>query len=135
MSWVRLYATYHRFTGSWAFILHRLSGLALIGYLFVHIYSLKGLQVSMAQLPPDTPIDAHPWTDYVAPYASGIFLVLEWALFGVVLFHAFNGVRIAVVDLANGSKYHKELFWILSITAAVLFVVMGWLMLAHVFLG
>jgi succinate dehydrogenase / fumarate reductase, cytochrome b subunit len=131
MSWARLYATYHRFSGSWAFILHRLAGLALIGYLFMHIFSLRGLQLRVEQQTGAV----HPWTEYVAPYATGAWLFLEWGLFIVVLFHSFNGIRIAVVDLAGGSRYHKAMLWTLSAIAIVLFLGMGYLILRHVIPG
>ncbi len=128
MSWAALYATYHRFSGSWAFILHRIAGLALLGYLFMHIYTLNGLQQA---LPPGVDPASHPWTLHVAPYATGIWLIGEWVLFIIVLFHAFNGIRIAVVDLGNGSTYHKALLWMLTTVAVVLFLGMGWLILRH----
>jgi len=133
MSWVKIYATYHRFSGSWAFLGHRLSGLALTGYLFLHIWTLKGLQ---EKVDPNIPLEQHPWTEYVRPYASGVWLVLEWVLFSAVLFHALNGVRIALVDMvAHSSRYQKQLFWGSVVLGTVLFVGMGWLILRHAMAG
>lgn len=132
MSWVKIYATYHRFSGSWAFLGHRIAGLALAGYLFMHIWTLKGLQESIQ---PGLPLEEHPWTEFVRPYTSGLWLFLEWVLFSAVLFHALNGVRIGVVDLANGSKYHKEMFWGVVVVGVILFFGMGWLIYRHVLVG
>ncbi len=128
MSWAKIYATYHRFTGSWAFLGHRIAGLALVGYVFMHIWSLKGLQKA---LPPGADPASHPWNEFVGAYTRGIFPLLEWLLFAAVLFHALNGVRVAIVDLGNGSKYHKPLFWVLTIIGAVLFLGMGATMFSH----
>jgi len=135
MSWVKIYVTYHRFSGSWAFLGHRLSGLALTGYLFMHIWTLKGLQRSVGPSPSPEALAAHPWTEFVRPYTSGVWLFLEWVLFSAVLFHAFNGIRIALVDLAGGSKYQKGLFWGFVVLGAVLFLGMGALIYRHVLFG
>jgi len=132
MSWVRTYATYHRFSGSWAFLGHRLSGLALTGYLLMHIWTLKGLQESIQ---PGVPLEEHPWTEFVRPYTSGLWLFLEWVLFSAVLFHALNGIRIGIVDLVGGSKYQKHLFWAFIALGWLLFLGMGWLIYRHVLFG
>ena len=132
MAWATIYATYHRFSGSWAFIGHRVSGLALTGYLFMHIFSLRGLQ---ERLPPGVPLEEHPWTAYVAPYASGAWLVLEWVLFSAVLFHALNGARIALVDFGHASRYHKPLFWACVAAGVALFLAMGALMFRQALFG
>ena len=132
MSWAAIYATYHRFSGSWAFIGHRVSGLALTGYLIMHIFSLRGLQ---ERLPPGASMEEHAWTAYVAPYSSGVWLILEWVLFSAVLFHALNGARIALVDFANASRYHKALFWACVVAGVVLFLAMGALMFRQALFG
>ena len=41
---------------------------------------------------------------------SPLFKLLEVGLWGVILFHAFNGVRIVIVDFFKGSLAHKKLF-------------------------
>jgi succinate dehydrogenase cytochrome b subunit len=121
MSWLTIYTRYHRFTGSWAYLGHRFSGLVLVGYVFAHILSLKGLQATM---PPEGAC-CHSWTEFVQTYTKGIFPVLEWMLFAVVLFHALNGVRVALVDLGSASKYHKSMFWVLMGIGVVMFLGMG----------
>jgi len=131
-SWPGLYAGLHKFLGSWAFLGHRASGLALMGYVFWHIYSLRGLQEA---LPAGTPIQDHPWTLYIRHYGSGVWLFLEWTLFSVVLVHALNGFRIVIVDLLNGSRYHRALLWGFGAIGAVLFFGMGWVMLRHALFG
>ena len=129
MAWAIIYAKYHRFVGSWAYFGHRLSGLALTAYVFLHIWSLKGLQERLPDgVPIDTALDNHSWTQFVSVYTSGIFPLFEWLLFAAVLFHALNGVRILLVDLGNASRYHKHLFWGLTVLGALLFAGMGYLM-------
>ncbi len=42
-SWVKTNLNYKKDSGSWAWILHRITGIALIAYLFMHIFSLSPL--------------------------------------------------------------------------------------------
>ena len=56
-------------------------------------------------------------------FTSPPFKVAEWLLGALVMFHAFNGIRIALVDLANGARYHKKLLagvWITGIAVVVM---------------
>ena len=97
-SWIKTNLNYKRETGSWAWILHRITGIVLIGYLFVHIYSLSLLSKGKAAFDSE-----------MITFSSPIMLILEWFLFAFVLFHALNGVRIILVDWAEGARYHKQL--------------------------
>ena len=66
-------------------------------------------------------------------FKQPVFMVLEWLLFGLVLFHSFNGFRIVLIDLADGSKYHKPLlFWLVSLSVAM-FIAMGYVIFFGVF--
>ncbi len=118
--WIKENMNYRKDSGSWAWIYHRLSGIALIGYLFLHIYSLStltgGKEVFEAKM---------------QAFLSPPMLALEWILFVFVLFHSLNGVRIVLVDWADGAKYHKALYrasWIIGI---ILFLTMGFIMFSH----
>jgi succinate dehydrogenase / fumarate reductase, cytochrome b subunit len=107
---------YVKHFGTWGYILHRLTGLALTGYILVHIYLISGLAHKEA-FNSEMQIFQHP-----------LLKLLEWALFSVLIFHALNGIRIFVVDYFNGARYHKQLLsavWVLSI---ILFGAMGIIM-------
>jgi succinate dehydrogenase / fumarate reductase cytochrome b subunit len=64
---------------------------------------------------------------------SPLFKLLEVGLWGVILFHAFNGVRIVIVDFFKGSLAHKKLFVALIAAAFVLWALGSYLILSHVF--
>ncbi len=66
------------------FILHRGTGLALVAYLIAHI-----LTISTALLWGDVV-----FTSVFKKLAGPGFMALDIALFGCVLFHAFNGLRL-----------------------------------------
>ncbi|MFZ0389247.1 MAG: succinate dehydrogenase, cytochrome b556 subunit [Calditrichia bacterium] len=107
---------YAKHYGTWGYILHRLSGLALTGYILIHIYLVSGLYNREA------------W-DYEMGFFRNPFLnILEWCLFFIVVFHALNGIRIFIIDYFNGAYYQKKLLtgvWVFSI---VLFLTMGAIM-------
>ncbi len=110
-AWNRLILAYRRHTGSWAYILHRLTGIGLVVYLFVHIWALSSLTAGRAA-----------FAEEMKTFTTPPFKVAEWLLGALVMFHAFNGIRIAVVDLADGARYHKRLLgavWVAGVAVVV----------------
>ena len=106
-SWSKITLAYRKHAGSLAYILHRISGIGLVAYLFLHIFALSGLTKGRAA-----------FQEEMALFTTPPFKFLEWALGALVMFHAFNGIRIAVVDLGQGARYHKKLLagvWIMGI--------------------
>ena len=101
--------------GMWAWILHRLTGLGLVLYIFIHIVLmstslLRGQQAFDATL---SYLMSHP-----------VFQVLETLVLGAALYHGFNGIRILLFDLGVGIgvRSQKVLFWIFMAIAAILWV-------------
>lgn len=118
--WIQENFSYHKDSGSWAWIYHRITGIALIIYLFLHIYSLSTLTGGKEV-----------FESKMKSFLFPPFLILEWFLFIFVLFHSLNGVRIVLVDWADGAKYHKVLYrasWLIGI---ILFFLMGFIMFSH----
>ncbi len=74
-------------SGHYSWLLHRLSGLAILGFLLIHVWD-----GSMATYSPRN----YAWT--LALFKNPIFGLGEVAVFGAVLFHAFNGLRITLLD-------------------------------------
>ena len=112
---------YYRFVGSWAWILHRLSGLGLIFYLTLHIWVINSLTLGEKK-----------FNDVAAFLNSPLFKLLEVGLWGIILFHAFNGVRIVIVDFFKGSLFHKKLFFVMIVIAFVLWAVGSYLLISHI---
>lgn len=111
---------YYKFVGSWAWILHRLSGLALIFYLSLHIWVINTLTLG-----PQT------YTEVMDFLGSPMFKFLEVGLWGVILFHAFNGIRVVIVDYFKGALQHKKLFWIMVVIAFILWVAGSYMLISH----
>ncbi len=97
-AWTRIALAYRRHSGSYAYILHRISGIGLTVYLFIHILALSSLTKGKAEFMAE-----------MKTFTTLPFKVMEWGLGLLVMFHAFNGIRIAVVDLGNGARYQKKL--------------------------
>lgn len=119
-NWIRENLNYKKDSGSWAWILHRVTGIALMGYLFLHIYSLSPLTNGEVA-----------FNRAMETYTTPFFMVLEWLLFAFVLFHSLNGIRIVIVDWADGAKYHKQLYRMTLVLGIILFLAMGVLMFSH----
>ncbi len=115
---------YYKFLGSWAWILHRLTGLALIFYLSLHVWIINTLTVGADQ-----------FNGVMKFLASPLFKYLEIGLWFVILFHAFNGIRVVIVDFFKGSLYHKKLFWILITIAFIMWAWGSYIMITHIMAG
>ena len=115
-TWNKLILSYRRYSGSWAYLLHRITGVGLVAYLFIHIWALSSLTHGRAA-----------FTKEMATFSSTPFRIGEWLLGALVMFHAFNGIRIAMVDLANGARYHKKLLGAVWITGIAVVVMMFFL--------
>ncbi len=80
--------SYRGAEGQWAWILHRVSGLGIVLFLYMHIVS-----IFIAAIGPG-PYEWVHATLYTSPPAK----VLEIFLLFGVLYHAFNGMRIIIID-------------------------------------
>ncbi len=87
--------------GQWSWIFHRLTGVGVLLFLFIHI-----LDTMLVGWGPDA------YNRVIEMFRNPVFKFAEVGLFGAVLYHSFNGVRIILVDFwPNGTKYHKEMMW------------------------
>ncbi len=82
--------SYYTTSRGWSFLIswgHRLAGLTLIGYMFVHIYTLS-LLFTPATFDADMKL-----------LHNFVFSFLEWALVVPLLFHSLNGGRLILYEL------------------------------------
>jgi succinate dehydrogenase / fumarate reductase, cytochrome b subunit len=73
--------------GQWSWALHRIAGLGTLLFLFLHV-----IDTSWAVFYPDLYVEA------IKQYQSPLFTVGEFALVACVVYHALNGLRIAIFD-------------------------------------
>jgi succinate dehydrogenase / fumarate reductase cytochrome b subunit len=84
----------------WSWVLHRITGVAIFFFLLVHV-----LDTSLVRLSPEA------YNDVIGTYQTPIMGLGEVALVGAIVFHAFNGIRIILMDFWN-ANYSKLMFWI-----------------------
>ena len=89
-------------TGMWAWTLHRISGLALSGYLIVHV-----IVISSSTMGPRGINFNNLLTTLTQPF----FLVLDLLLWAAVLYHTLNGIRVLLFDVGIGVRHQKAVFW------------------------
>ena len=65
-----------------------------------------------------------------------LFGLSEVALFGAVLYHSLNGIRILVIDFWPATTYyHKSMFLVVLVVFAAVFLPVAGIMLSHIFGG
>jgi succinate dehydrogenase / fumarate reductase, cytochrome b subunit len=106
----------HR-VGSWAFALNRLTGLGLVLYLFLHLGVLSLLLQG-----------EEGWNQFLAIAKSPLFLLFDVILIFGLLFHALNGIRVALVGMGIGIRNQRTMFWILAAIGAILLVISAYLL-------
>lgn len=107
--------------GQWSWALHRITGVAVIFFLFVHI-----IDTALVGFGPDV------YNRVVGAYHNPVVRLLEIGLASMVLFHALNGLRIILIDFVpRMADYHRQLFrvvvglYIMLIVPALFFMGRG----------
>lgn len=95
-----------------AFALNRLTAIGLTLYLFLHLIVLSQLLRG-----------PEGWNSFVSIAKSPIFLTLDVILLFGVVYHMFNGIRVALVGMGVANQRQKGLFYGLVGIALILFVV------------
>lgn len=109
--------------GMWSWVLHRITGVAIFFFLLVHI-----LDTSLVRVSPEA------YNEVIATYKTTIIGLGELGLVAAILFHAFNGIRVMLIDFwSKGAKHQNKLFWIVIVLALLLFAGFAPRHLSHVF--
>ena len=113
----------YRGRGQWSFILHRVTGVAILGFLFLHIAGEAFIGVSPEAF--DTIEDI---------YKNFFFRLSEIGLLFALAYHAVNGLRITAIDfvprLCNRQNQLTVVQWIVTLS---IFLPGAGVMLAHYF--
>ena len=105
-------------TRGWPFViawLHRISGMLMVLYIWVHIYTLSFLAA------PDA-YDAK-----MRLFGFFPFSFLEWLLAGPIIFHALNGGRLILYEIFGRRNDESMIRWVLGLSATY-FLLLGLLM-------
>ncbi|OCG74429.1 succinate dehydrogenase, cytochrome b556 subunit [Microbacterium sediminis] len=85
----------------WSWVLHRITGVAIFFFLLVHV-----LDTALIRVSPEA------YNAVMSTYQTPIMGLGELVLVGAIAYHAFNGLRIILVDFwSKGARYQRWLFW------------------------
>ena len=85
--------------GMWSWVAHRVTGVAIFFFLLVHV-----LDTSLVRISPEA------YNDVIATYKNPIMGLGEAGLVAAIVFHAFNGIRIILVDFwSQGPRYQRQM--------------------------
>jgi succinate dehydrogenase / fumarate reductase, cytochrome b subunit len=88
--------------GQWSWVLHRISGLGVVLFLTLHV-----IDTSWSVFYPAL------YEKAIAVYQSPLFTLGEFALVACVIYHAYNGLRIGIIDYRpEWWKHQQRAAWI-----------------------
>ena len=88
-------------SGHWSWLLHRVTGLGVLLFLLIHI-----VDITLVGFGPTV------YNNALLVFDTPIVRMTSLALIASVLFHAFNGVRVILIDFWPAAhKYQQQLFY------------------------
>ena len=103
-----------QFSGMVAWAIQRATGILLLCYLLLHVHTVSKLSAGPAA-----------FDEAIATFRNPFFKLLEIGLLGTVVLHAFNGIRITLIDLGVGVDNQRQLFWTLTVGLGLLVFLAG----------
>src|SRR3990172_1096523 len=98
-----------RGAGYYAWLLHRLTGMAIVGYGILHLYQLFYLTQGKEA-----------YNEHILGFTTPLFLVGDVLLIAVLAYHGLNGLRITFFDMGWLVREQRVLFIVAVIATAVI---------------
>ncbi len=96
-----------------AFMLHRLSGIGLVAYLYLHLAVLSRLRQG-----------PQAWDGFLQLMRSPLVLFLDAVLLFGILIHGLNGLRLTLIGFGTLLRWQRVLFWS-SLILAIALTILG----------
>ena len=110
-------------SGMWSWLLHRITGLGILLFLLIHI-----VDISLLNFGPNV------YNEGISLFGTVIVRLISLALIGAVLYHAFNGVRIILIDFwPKGARYQRAMFVAVIVLTIAGFLPMAYFVVAPIF--
>ena len=103
----------YKTTGFISFVLRRFTGLALVFYLFMHMWVIGSVNSG-----PEA------FNARLNFFQQPIFKILEIGLLAAVVYHGFDGIRVLIVHYVGVTEYRKSLFYA-AFAVSVLLTIAG----------
>ncbi len=118
LSWFNPVTINKRGIGMWAWVFQRLTGIGIVGYLYLHFVTLSSLLQG-----------ANAYEEHAYYYASiALFQFMVWGLFVIIIYHGLNGLRVILLDIGVSIDAHKILFWIFMVIGIILSALSAYLL-------
>lgn len=89
--------------GMWSWVLHRITGVSIFFFLFVHVLDTAVIRV-----------DPNKYSEVINTYKNPVVGLMEIVLVACVLYHALNGLRLILVDFwSKGARYQRQMLWVI----------------------
>jgi len=106
-------------SGMWSWLLHRITGLGLLVFLFIHI-----VDISVIGFGPRV------YNNSVLLFDQVIVRLLSLSLVASVLYHGLNGLRIMAIDFwRKGVLYQKVLFVAVLTVCIIVFIPVAYIIM------
>ena len=107
-------------SGMFAWLLHRIAGVAILLFLIIHI-----VDISLLGFGPSV------YNEGIALFGTALLRFISLALIAAVFYHSLNGIRIMLIDFVPWcARYQRSMFW----TAMVL-TILGFIPVAYFIIG
>ena len=114
----------YKTTGFISFIFRRISGVALVIYLFMHMFVIGSVNAG-----PEV-FDAR-----LALVQTPFFKLMEVLLLAAVIYHGFDGIRILIVDFFHITEYRKSMFYAMFVLFVLVTIAGGVPLILFMFEG
>jgi succinate dehydrogenase / fumarate reductase cytochrome b subunit len=104
----------YKTTGFLSFMLRRISGVALVIYLGMHIVAIGSVNSGSAT-----------FDDAMNFLQQPFFKLAEIALLAAVVYHAFDGIRLLIVHYFSVTEYRKSMFYAVFVVSFILVIAGG----------
>ncbi|GAA4674152.1 hypothetical protein GCM10023197_32100 [Gordonia humi] len=96
----------------WSWVLHRITGVSIFFFLFVHVLDTATINVN-----------ENTYTEIIGTYKNPVIGLMEIGLVFCLVYHAFNGLRVVLVDFwGKGAKYQRQMLWTILVIVAIVFI-------------
>ena len=110
-------------SGMLAWLFHRVTGLGVLLFLLIHI-----VDISLLGFGPKI------YNQGIALFGTPIVRIISLALIGAVFYHAFNGIRIMLIDFVpQAARYQRSMFWAVMTLTIACFIPIGYFIIAPIF--
>jgi succinate dehydrogenase / fumarate reductase, cytochrome b subunit len=112
-------------SGMWSWLLHRVTGVAILLFLLVHI-----VDITILGFGPTV------YNNALTVFSYPFVRIVSLGLIVAVLYHSFNGLRITLIDFwPAGARYQSQMFVGVLAVTAIGFLAMGYYIMLPVFQG